>query len=184
MNKTVENKVIWKQNNPREINPAARKSSSATSSSSTPDGAASDANEALHRATYPVPTTVVKREDTPPLFLPMRTHWEDPALCRFFSDYVLEPGDVAISLGYLDHLPKLYGEATDEILTHAISAASLASFSNQVRSNDLLIAARKSYGKALVLLKKAFSNSSQVKSDGTLAGVFFCNMYEVCLTAQ
>lgn len=118
--------------------------------------------------------------NSPQLCANVATDWENPALCRFFSDYVAEKDDVAAGPGYLNHLPKLYGEYTDDILTHAVSAVSLASFSNQVRSDELLVSARKAYGKALILVKKALESPSRITSDGTLAGVFFLNMYEVC----
>jgi hypothetical protein len=68
----------------------------------------------------------------------MSTNWTDSALCRFFSDYVVEANEVKVSPGYLNHLQKLYGEGTDDIITHAVSVVSLASFSNQVGSEDLL----------------------------------------------
>lgn len=126
------------------------------------------------------PLVIVRNTDTtPPLCVPMSTDWRDPALCRFFSDYVVEANEVKVSPGYLNHLPRLYGEGSDEIITHAVSAVSLASFSNQVRSEELLTKGRKLYGKALLLVKRALSNPKQVTKDGTLAGVFFLNMYEV-----
>ena len=91
----------------------------------------------------------------------------------------METSEVKVSPGYLKHLPRSYGEGSDEILTHAVSAVSLASFSNRVRSEELLINGRKLYGKAILLVKRALSNPQQVANDGTLAGVFFLNMYEV-----
>jgi len=184
MNRAVENKVIWRENvkQRRESHASSSKISQRPQSFSQDSGAGTSSREieAQRRGAYhQAPGASVNWNDTPPLCMSMSTHWKDPALCRFFSDYVLKSNEVAISPGYLNHLPKIYSEATDEILTHAVSAVSLASFSNQVRSTDLLISARKSYGKALVLLKKALSTPEQVRSDGTLAGVFFCNMYEV-----
>ena len=118
-------------------------------------------------------------DTNPSLCAPMSTDWRISALCRFFRDYVVEANEVKVSPGYLNHLPRLYGEGSDEILTHAVSAVSLASFSNRVRSEELLIKGRKLYGKALLLVKRALSNPKQVTKDGTLAGVFFLNMYEV-----
>ena len=115
----------------------------------------------------------------PALCVPMSTNWKEPALCRFFFDYVVEANEVKVSPGYLSRLPELYGEGNDDILTQAVSAVSLASFSNRVRSEEMLIRARKLYGKALLLVKRAISDPKQVVKDGTLAGVFFLNMYEV-----
>jgi hypothetical protein len=125
------------------------------------------------------PVILSKRDEEPPLCVPMSTDWRDPALCRFFSDYVVEANEVKVSPGYLNNLQRLYGEGSDDIITHAVSAVSLASFSNQVRSEDLLTRGRKQYGKALLLVKRALSNPKQLTKDGTLAGVFFLNMYEV-----
>jgi hypothetical protein len=116
------------------------------------------------------------------LYPSVSTNWDELALCRFFSDYVLEANEVAVSPGYLNNLPKLYGDATNEIMAHSIKAVSLASFSTQARSDELLVTARKSYGQALLLVKRALSNSNQVTSDASLAGVFFLNMYEVWTT--
>lgn len=109
----------------------------------------------------------------------MSNDWTDPALCHFLSDYVVEANEVKVSPGYLNHLQKLYVEGSDDIIAHAISAVSLASFSNQFRSEDLLTRSRESYSKALLLVKRALSNPQQITKDGTLAGVFFLNMYEV-----
>jgi hypothetical protein len=190
MNKRVEHKVAWKQakrERPNDsISPTPQKLASEASSPQSsslrtthfrpkensvgsPDSGKSPVEQGLIRSQAP----------TPQLCVPMSTDWRNSALCRFFSDYVIEANEVKVSPGYLNHLPKLYSEGNDEIITHAVSAVSLASFSNQVRSEELLIQGRKLYGKALLLVKRALSNPKQVTKDGTLAGVFFLNMYEV-----
>ena len=81
--------------------------------------------------------------------------------------------------GYLENLPNLYNE-NSAALTHAVSAASLASFSHQARAGELLVAARKLYGRALVLVQKALRDPSQATSDATVAAIYSLGMYEVC----
>ncbi|CZR55850.1 uncharacterized protein PAC_05738 [Phialocephala subalpina] len=113
----------------------------------------------------------------PPLFHSLSTHWEDPALCLFFQDYVLQADDAGF--GFLDNFPKLYGTSSDEAFKNAVSAISLASFSNQVRCVDLGVAAKKSYGKALLSVKKALQDPSRSTSHATLASILTLNMYDM-----
>jgi hypothetical protein len=113
----------------------------------------------------------------PPLLHSLSTHWEDPALCLFFQDYVLQTDDAGF--GFLDNFPKLYGTSSDEAFKNAVSAISLASFSNQVRCVDLGVAAKKSYGKALLSVKKALQDPSRSTSHATLASILTLNMYDV-----
>ena len=196
MNRRVENKVALTQAKREKADEVSPPSSSKPTFTRQPQGAShfrpwesssgesDDSRKSVVQqglSACRAPVIVGKRDDKPTLCVPVSTNWTDSALCRFFSDYVIEANEVKVSPGYLNHLQKLYGEETDDIITHAVSAVSLASFSNQVRSEDLLIAGRKQYGKALLLVKRALSNPKQITEDGTLAGVFFLNMYEVWL---
>lgn len=113
----------------------------------------------------------------PPLLRSLRTHWEDPALCLFFQDYVLQTDDAGF--GFLDNFPKLYGTSSGEVFRDAVSAISLASFSNQVRSANLGVAAKKSYGKALLSVQKALQDPSRSTSHATLASILTLNMYDM-----
>jgi hypothetical protein len=74
-----------------------------------------------------------------PLFTRMSTRWEDPALSLFSKDYVLEADVVNAGPGFLENFPKLYGISNEAVLPNADLAVSLASFSNKVRSNDLIV---------------------------------------------
>ena len=195
MNRKIENKVAWTQGK-RETGSEASLPQSSKAAAAQPPGtsrlrpreSSSDERDVTGKSVVQQglaarrgPVVLGKRHDGAPLCVPMSTDWAGSALCRFFSDYVVEADEVKASPGYLNNLQKLYGEGNDDIVTHSVSAVSIASFSNQVRSEDLLVAGRKQYGKALLLVTKALSDPKQITKDGTFAGVFFLNMYEVRL---
>lgn len=58
------------------------------------------------------------------------------------------------SPGFLHNLPQLYTESSgrDLLLNKAVMAVSLAYYSNQSRSYDLAVQARKIYGTSILLL--------------------------------
>jgi len=102
---------------------------------------------------------IIRHADVTPIRNQLSTDWQDVAMCRLFADYVLETDDLHFSPGFLDKLPKLYNKVAtrESVLGQALSAVSLANYSNQVYSKDMLIQARKSYGKGLTALHKALS---------------------------
>jgi len=110
----------------------------------------------------------------------MSTDWNEHALCRFYADYVVDTDDLHLSPGFLDSPPRLRNNLGSKniVLGEALSAVSLANFSNQVRSKTLQIQGRKSYGRGLAQLHKALSEGL-LTSDDVLAGVILLNMYEV-----
>jgi len=115
---------------------------------------------------------------------PVNTDWNDPALCRFFSDYTMDTNNLKINPGFLHNLSRLFNEATaqNELLVKAVRAVSLANFSNQSRTDHFLIKSRKAYGESLTLLKIALSDGN-LTSVSTLAGVLLLNMYDVRLSS-
>jgi hypothetical protein len=125
-------------------------------------------------------TELVKNPTGPILYKSLSTDWQDRSLCRFFSDYVINTDDLKASPGFLHNIPRLFNRTTskESVLRQAVTAVALSNFSNQVGSEDLLIKARKCYGRGLVELHRALSEG-RLKSDDTLGGCLMLNMYEV-----
>ena len=127
---------------------------------------------------------VVKRESGEKLRMrnELSTDWKDQALNRFFADYVIETEDLYVSPGFLDKLPSVYGKMRggDSVLEQAMASVSLSNFGNQVGSMEMLIQARKSYGRGLKLLHQTLiKGGMEMSSDGVLGGMLLLNMYEV-----
>ncbi|KAH7333133.1 hypothetical protein BKA65DRAFT_40398 [Rhexocercosporidium sp. MPI-PUGE-AT-0058] len=118
---------------------------------------------------------------SPPLSTsPLRTDWNQHALCRFMSEFTMCTDNLRTTPGFLHNLPRLYGEASgqDPLLDNAVMAVSLAHLSNQSGSYDAALQARKLYGVSISLLNKALSEGN-LQNDTTLIAVLFLNYYQV-----
>lgn len=123
---------------------------------------------------------LIKHKPSLPARHQLSSDFHDMALCRFYADYVIETDDLRCSPGFLDRLPRLYNQLAkkDSVLGQAVTAVSLAHFSNQVYAESLLVEAQQAYGRGLALLYTALGEG-HFTSDPVLGGVVMLNMYEV-----
>jgi len=160
---------------PRKVVLQWRNPTIVSNTTSRRDSPSTDENKSQEEASW----ALVKQPERPTI-RNMSTDWNEHALCRFYADYVVDTDDLHVSPGFLDSLPRLRNNvgSGNIVLGEALSAVSLANFSNQVRSEALQIQGRKSYGRGLAQLHKALSEGL-LTSDNVLAGVVLLNMYEV-----
>jgi hypothetical protein len=130
-------------------------------------------------------TGLVLARHTPLFQPPVNTGWDEPALCRFFADFMMDTDNLKVNPGFLHNLSRLFSEATaqDELLVKAVRAVSLANFCNQSGSDHFLIKSRNAYSQSLALLKRDLSDGN-LTIVSTLAGVLLLNMYDVKVPAS
>ena len=112
----------------------------------------------------------------------MTTDWHSQAVNLFFHDYVIQPSESKMGIGYLQCLPDLwYTSAQDSALRLTVSAVALTSLANRSSCfGSLLPQASQRYGKALQQFTKSLTNQDDLKKDSTLATVFLFGIHEVC----
>lgn len=113
---------------------------------------------------------------------PLATDWHTQAVCMFFHDYVMEPGESTAGVGFLYGLPELWrDERTTSALQETVSAVALTSLAHRSSCFDYLVPqARQCYGKALQLTTRILSDPKEVRKDSTLATILCLGMYEAC----
>ena len=81
--------------------------------------------------------------------------------------------------GFQEYLPGLYREEKYRAtLSTVITAAGLASLSNASQQPEVGASGRHMYLRALRMVSEALADSSQVKSDQTLAAVMLLGLFE------
>ena len=105
--------------------------------------------------------------------------WNHQAICYFFHNFVLYATPDGRS-GYLEFLPDLYQERNDKAyFVEALTAVALASFANQRSMDQLMYRARRSYGRALSLMKDTLNNTDESKSDTAVTTLYLLTEYEI-----
>lgn len=181
MNQRIENKALVGRDKQRVSRPQPRSPSFALRPCDTPSAPNETSKpQVLLDAVDENSWAIVKNPKGPMLYKSMSTDWQERALCRFFADYVVQTDDLKVSPGFLHNLPRLFNQTNinNSVLRQSVTAVALSSFANQVGSEDLLITARKCYGRSLVEMHRALSER-RLESDETLAGCLLLTMYEV-----
>lgn len=94
---------------------------------------------------------------------------------HFYNDYVAKR-----DAPFLDFLPDLYSKQQSlPCFEEIVPAVALASTANQMNRSDLMIEARKHYGKSIATLGSALKDPETRKSDGVLLTVFLLSLFEV-----
>lgn len=106
----------------------------------------------------------------------------DRAVSNFFEKYVMYPGDSS-KMGFLEHLPCLFGEVNVEgrfALRWAVQAAALADASRECQpdATGLATQALDCYGNALAALRRSLSEKGKVPDDYDLMAVVVLDFFE------
>lgn len=120
----------------------------------------------------------------PPLFTPMLGSLpsEYTAIPYFFKSHVLWERHEDSQNGYLELLPKLYGDANASPLLHtATYAVALGIMSNAYQSIEMRCEARKQYGKALSNLGLAIKDVNLATADEIIMTILLFVLYEVSI---
>lgn len=116
---------------------------------------------------------VVRRKFSPrAVYLPP----EHYAVSRFYNDYILDTG----ALRVFDFLPDMIGKSfIPSCLQEALPAVALASASNQLGRQDLMVQARRHYATALRALNLALEKPELAKTDAVLTTIVLFGFFEV-----
>lgn len=102
------------------------------------------------------------------------------AISLFFQDYTIESCDRCP--GYLDFLPRLYGNCTvNSLLPVALLAAAYANMAQKLDRQDIAIKAMSHYRKALKVAYTVLSERLETTSDTTMTAIMLLGLYEVSL---
>jgi hypothetical protein len=80
--------------------------------------------------------------------------------------------------------PYYNATSSPDHLSYSIDAVSLAYLSHQARSDDILASARKTYGRALTLTRKALQSPESVTTDPTILTSLLLDMFEKITNTQ
>lgn len=98
---------------------------------------------------------------------------------HFYDNYVLNT-----EAPLLDFLPELYSASlTEPCLDEVVPAVALANSAMQLKRCDLMLEARKHYGRAIMSLNSSLQDREEATSDGVLLTVFLLGLFEVSQTA-
>ncbi|KAJ6090471.1 hypothetical protein N7486_009286 [Penicillium sp. IBT 16267x] len=108
--------------------------------------------------------------------------WEHRAICYFFDQYIIKP-DMEDGMGHLDYLPSLYSQidqqkSTSSCLRWAVDATAFMTLANVSRAPQLMMKARRGYGKALSSLREALASPTEALKDETFASVVILSLFE------
>lgn len=108
--------------------------------------------------------------------------WEDRAICYFFDQYIVK-SDNEDGVGHLDYLPLLYSQidqqkSTSSCLRWAVDATAFMTLANVSRAPQLMMKARRGYGKALSSLREALASPTEALKDETFASVVILSLFE------
>ena len=107
---------------------------------------------------------------------------EDQATSYFFNNYLSCNYSSKYSMNACSFvLPILHQQHSSfGVLPKIIDAIGLACISNVKRSQEMMVAARQRYNRALRAINFAIQDSSTVSTDQTLIAVMLLSMFEVC----
>ncbi|KAJ5645995.1 hypothetical protein N7490_002367 [Penicillium lividum] len=108
--------------------------------------------------------------------------WEHRAICYFFDQYIIKP-DFEDDMGHLEYLPSLYSQIDQQklkssCLRWAVDATAFMTLANVSRAPQLMLKARRGYGKALSSLREALSSPTEALKDETFASVVILSLFE------
>ncbi|KAJ5923922.1 transcriptional regulator family: Fungal Specific TF [Penicillium verhagenii] len=108
--------------------------------------------------------------------------WEQRAICYFFDQYTMQP-QFEDGMGHLDFLPSLYSQVNQETSTSsclrwAVDATAFMTLANVSRAPQLIMKARRGYGKALSSLRAALNSPTEALKDETFASVVILSVFE------
>ncbi|RFU25537.1 hypothetical protein B7463_g10801, partial [Scytalidium lignicola] len=113
----------------------------------------------------------------------LSTNLMDRATSFFFGHYVFQGPH-----GNHEYLPAIYAEElreeSDGPIRNIIVASGLASLANNTNESQLLLIARRLYGKAIGLINQALVDPLRVKSDRTLAAVLVLSIFEAIISTN
>lgn len=115
-----------------------------------------------------------------PVPVGLKYPWKTTATEIFFTRYALQRNPTKSARSHLDHLVPMYLDAPpDSLLQKATHAAALAALSNLRETPELLVSARREYGRAIRDVEKALNDPVAAKSDEVLMSVLLFAFYEV-----
>lgn len=104
------------------------------------------------------------------------------AVPYFFRNYVLSTRHADSQKGFLELLTEMWDETRPSSLLHqATYAIGLATMSNNYKSKEMRLDARREYGKALQQLGVAIQNPKVTTTDELLMTTLLCSLYEVSI---
>ncbi|KAJ5729366.1 uncharacterized protein N7483_003874 [Penicillium malachiteum] len=108
--------------------------------------------------------------------------WEERAICYFFDQFI-SPPDKESGMGHLDYLPGLYSrirqhKSASSSLPWALEATALMTLANVSQAPQLIIQARRGYGRALSTLRRALASPTEALKDETFASVVLLSLFE------
>lgn len=106
------------------------------------------------------------------------TNLVERSISFFFGHYVFQA-----TRGNHEYLPALYAAELqvelDGPIRNIVIASGLASLANHVNESQLVLPARRYYGKAIALINQALAEPLNAKADRTLAAVLLLSIFEV-----
>ncbi|KAJ5702969.1 hypothetical protein N7488_010517 [Penicillium malachiteum] len=108
--------------------------------------------------------------------------WEERAVCYFFDQFI-SPPDKETGMGHLAYLPVLYSRIRQQnpassSLPWALEATALMTLGNVSQAPQLILQARRGYGRALSTLRRALASPTEALKDETFASVVLLSLFE------